>query len=356
MTRNAVVRVPLAIAVLAATLGATPPPDPAPSATAGLPEGAELAFRLSDPRITESSGLAASGRHEDVYWTHNDSGDQYGPDVYAVDGQGRTVATITLAGVEARDWEAIAVGTDDSGAPAVYVGDIGDNFNGGWPNVRVHRFTEPAQLTDQTVEATTYTLTYADGGRDAEAMMVDPRDGRLYVVSKELAGGVYAAPPELDPDGVNELVRVGSAPLYATDATFTPDGSRYAIRTYWNAVLYDAEPGVPGRTLRSVTLPRLDQGESLAFDAGGTALLAGTEGPGSPVWRVPLEEDAGGDTTVGPAEPEAERTPDGAAEATPDDEAEAATEEERGAAGRILAGVAVAAVVIAGIVLLARRG
>ena len=45
--------------------------------------GSTVAFRISDPRITESSGLAASKLHPGVYWTHNDSGD--GPYVYAID-------------------------------------------------------------------------------------------------------------------------------------------------------------------------------------------------------------------------------------------------------------------------------
>ncbi|NYE45189.1 hypothetical protein HDA32_000309 [Spinactinospora alkalitolerans] len=345
MTRSAVVRLAAAIAVLPVTLGAAPPPSPEPSATGDLPEGSELAFHLEDPSIAESSGLAASQRHDGVYWTHNDSGDQYGPDLYAIGADGRTLATITLSGsgVESRDWEAVAVGTDDAGEPAIYVGDIGDNFQGGWPNVRVYRLPEPARLTDQTVEATTFTFTYADGGRDAEGMMVDPRDGRLYVISKEIAGGVYAAPERLSAEGTNELTRVGSAPLYATDAAFAPDGSHYAVRTYWGATLYDASEGVPGDIVDRVSLPELDQGESLSYTADGTALMAGTEGARSPVWRVPLPAEGG-------TGPEAEET----VSATPP--AESAEDEEGGASAFILGGIGVAAVVIGGIVLLARRG
>ena len=40
-------------------------------------------FTITDPRITESSGLAASRQHPGIYWTHNDSDD--GPYLYAVD-------------------------------------------------------------------------------------------------------------------------------------------------------------------------------------------------------------------------------------------------------------------------------
>ena len=37
-------------------------------------DGAEVALRLEDPRIYESSGLALSRRHQAVVWTHNDPG------------------------------------------------------------------------------------------------------------------------------------------------------------------------------------------------------------------------------------------------------------------------------------------
>src|SRR6185312_12124692 len=87
-------------------------------------------FTIKDPRITESSGLAASRLHPGVYWTHNDSDD--GPYLYAVDSAtGDTVARITLTGIgEPRDVEAISIGPDNR----IFVGDIGDNLGGTWPH------------------------------------------------------------------------------------------------------------------------------------------------------------------------------------------------------------------------------
>src|SRR5512132_998555 len=167
---------------LAAGLVAAALLGPVLPASAQEVEGAEVVARLEDPRIQESSGLALSRRHPEVLWTHNDSGD--GPRLYAVGSDGRTLATLTLAGVEARDWEALAAGRDDRGRPALFVGDIGDNQSL-WPSITVYRVAEPAQLRDATVPVRRYRLRFADGPRDAEALLVDPRSNRLYVASKD---------------------------------------------------------------------------------------------------------------------------------------------------------------------------
>ena len=311
------------------------------------PEGSEVAFTFQDTRISESSGLAPSLRHEGVWWTHNDSG-EHPTEVYAVDEEGNTLATLTLA-LERRDWEAVAVAPGPDGEPAVHIGDIGDNFGGSWSEVRVYRFAEPEVLADATVEPTVLTFSYADGGRDAESMMIDPRDGRLYVVSKEFSGGLYAAPEEIDPEGVNTLERIDSAPLFATDAAFGPDGTRYAIRTYWGVTVYDSTDGVPGTSVGGFDLPESDQGESVAFTLDGTHLMAGTEGLNAPVWRVPLQERY----RTGEVESEEERAEESA---SPSESAGDAEDGERGSALPFLVGGgAVAVLLIGGIVLLARR-
>ena len=204
-------------------------------------EGAEVALRLQDPRIQESSGLAGSRRHPEVLWTHNDSGD--GPRLYALGANGRTLATLTLAGAGARDWEALAPGRDGRGRPALFVGDIGDNQDL-WPEVAVYRVTEPDRLRDATVPAVRYRLRYADGPRDAEALLVDPRSNRLYVATKSSdGGGLYRAPARLHTDQVNVLRRVARVPPVVTDGSFAPDGRSFVLRDYQGAFVYAA----PGR-------------------------------------------------------------------------------------------------------------
>jgi hypothetical protein len=249
-------------------------------------EEAEVALRLQDPQIHESSGLALSRRHQAVLWTHNDSGDD--PRLYAVGSEGRTLATLTLTGVEARDWEALATGRDDRGRPALFVGDIGDN-QGVWPEVSVYRVPEPARLGDATVPAVRYRLRYADGSHDAEALLVDPRSNRLYVATKDPAGGaLYRAPSPLRTDQVNVLRRVARVPPAVTDGAFAPDGRAFVLRDYQAAYVYTAA----GRRVGAFELPLQFQGESITVTADGRAVLAGSEGPDSEVWRVPLPKSA----------------------------------------------------------------
>jgi hypothetical protein len=178
----------------------------------------------------------------------------------------------------------VAAGRDDRGRPALFAGDIGDN-NDVWPEVAVYRVTEPAVLRDATVPAVRYRLRYAEGPRNAEALLVDPRSNRLYVATKaESGGGLYRAPARLDPAGINLLHRIARVPPVVTDGAFLPGGRGFVLRDYQQAHVYTR----PGRRVGSFDLPLQFQGESLAATADGRSVLVGSEGPDSELWRVPL--------------------------------------------------------------------
>ncbi|WP_405389321.1 esterase-like activity of phytase family protein [Streptomyces sp. NBC_01102] len=258
-------------------------------------DGADRTFTIEDPRIKESSGLAASRIHPGVYWTHNDSDD--GPYVYAVDSRtGKTVATITLRGVgEPRDVEAISIGPDGN----LYVGDIGDNLDGSWDHVWIYRFPEPKKLADATVQATQFDVKYADGARNAEALMVHPKTGRVYVASKnEDGGGLYEGPAKLTTGGANVFRRVGEVP-WVTDGAFSPDGKDLVLRSYFSTRGYAFEDGRLGADYR-VSVPLQGQSESVTFTADGSAMMFGSEGERSEVVRVDVEGggNGGGGTRV----------------------------------------------------------
>ncbi|MFH8976064.1 WD40 repeat domain-containing protein [Streptomyces sp. NPDC017890] len=249
----------------------------APASAAGGVAGSD-GFTIRDPRITESSGLAASRLHPGVYWTHNDQDN--GPYLYAVDGStGETVARVALAGVGTpRDVEAISIGPDNR----ILVGDIGDNDGVSWPHVWIYELPEPTELKDQTVKATQYVVKYADGSRDAESMVVHPKTGRVYIIDKNEDGGhLYEGPAKLSASGTNVFRRAAPVELWSTDAAFSPDGEHLAVRGYLGGVWYDWNGGQIQRKGR-ISVP-LGQGESVTYTTDGEKLLLGMEGASSPV-------------------------------------------------------------------------
>ncbi|WP_431043734.1 hypothetical protein ACQUSR_18835 [Streptomyces sp. P1-3] len=281
----ALIALPAAVAIAVSTAAPAAADDHEPSS-----------FTIEDERITESSGLAASRAHPGVYWTHNDSDD--GPYVYAVDSRtGRTVATVTLRGIgDPRDVEAVSVGPDGN----VYVGDIGDNMGGKWPKVWIYRFPEPEKLRDMAVDTAQFTVQYEGGPRNAEAMMVHPRTGRVYIASKSQEDpGLYEAPATLSPSGVNVFKRVADLDMEVTDGAFAPDASRLVLRGYFSVSEYRwGAKGLGGKLDDEPGMPLQRQGEAVAFTPDGGTLMYGTEGGGSRVTAVRLDGDLLPDATA----------------------------------------------------------
>ncbi|MEV0905676.1 WD40 repeat domain-containing protein [Streptomyces hokutonensis] len=259
-----------------------------PAAAADGDGKGDKGFTITDSRITESSGLAASHLHPGIYWTHNDSND--GPYIYAVDSStGKTVATVTFSGVgKPRDVEAISIGPDNQ----IYVGDIGDNLDGTWPYVWIYKLPEPKVLKDQTIRATQYVVKYSDGARNAESLVVHPKTGRVYIIDKKEDGGhLFEGPAKLSSSGTNYFKPIASVDLWATDAAFSPNGQQLAVRGYFGGIYYDWNGGKIKRKGR-LDVPLQGQGESVSYSADGTKLMYGSEGTDSPVQAEDAPEGA----------------------------------------------------------------
>ena len=278
--------------------------------------GPEELLRLPAP-IEESSGLASSSQSDAWLFTHQDSGDE--ARFYAVSTSGALLATYVLPGVQTRDWEDMARGPDEQGRSSLWLADIGDNSGTRDLGLLVHRVPEPqvdpaaAGQTIQLAAPTSFRLRYDDGPRDAEALLVHPRTGRLYVVTKEVfrRPGLYVAPERLDPDGPNPLTRVaeldlprtttpggpeqgGAVRVLVTAGDVAPDGARLAVRTYtdlfeWRLDGDDVAAAVE-ETPTVTPLPPTEQGEGLAYSRDGSAVLLSSEGAQAPVHRLPRTE------------------------------------------------------------------
>ncbi len=273
----------------------------------------EVVMTFSDPEVVESSGLVARGG---LHSTINDSGDTGRVFTVALDGAeaGDTVG-VTRFAESPVDMEALA----PAGPGEVWVGDIGDN-GAARSSISVTRV--PVGRGERSGTYPTFELVYADGPRDAETLLSHPRTGRLYVVSKQIFGGVlYAAPRRLDPDRTNQLRPVADAIPIATDGAFWPDGKHLVVRGYARAVVY-AWPSM--RAVGDLSLPDQDQGEGIAVSPDGRVLVS-TEGQFTDVLEVRLPRDVrqAVEPTPEPAEPSTAAV--GEADATDETAAEDAT-------------------------------
>jgi MFS family permease len=259
---------------------------------------------VQDPRIDEASGMVVSRLHPGVVWIVNDS--KSGQIVYGVDESGRTVAELTLEDIYNRDWEAMAPGVDDSGDPALWIADIGDN-DARWPTVRIYRISEPEELGSQVVPWRRVELTYQDAPHNAETFMVDESGGLVIITKEALGAGVYETSGPAELGSTQGLRRVGPAPQFLTDGAISPDGTQVALRSYTSLYLFDAQrflsAGTDGDAGTVYPLPLQRQGETLAYTLNGQAVLVGSEGEEQPIYRIGLPPP---DPQTSPADAEPE--------------------------------------------------
>ena len=263
---------------------------------------------IKEKSITESSGLAASRTTPGAYWTHNDSGD--GPFIYAFDTRGDSLGIFRVTGAQAVDWEDMAAGPGpQAGKSYLYLGDIGDN-NEARDEVVVYRVLEPSltaatrKLTKaragSTEPAEAIRLKYPDGKHDAEALLVHPTTGNIYIVNKVPIANpvVYEATAPFTSGKVTTMKRLGEIHVpsifggVVTGGSISPDGRRVALCDYFQG--YEIVLPASSRDFDDIWKQRMTgfdlgkrkQGESITYRLDGKAFLATSEGKQSPLIQV----------------------------------------------------------------------
>ena len=263
---------------------------------------------IKDKSISESSGLVASRTNPGAYWTHNDSGD--GPFIYAFDTRGDSFGTFRVSGAEARDWEDIAAGPGPQADKSyLYIGDIGDN-DAARPEVIVYRVAEPSlsaktrsftkKQPGSTEAAEEIRLQYPDGKHDAEALLVHPRTGNLYIVTNVVMANpsVYEAVAPFTPGKPMTMRRIGETHVPSlfggviTGGSISPDGRHVALCDYFQGYELVLPAGTSNfddiwkQKMTGFDLGKRKQGESITYRLDGKALLATSEGKQSPLIQV----------------------------------------------------------------------
>ncbi|MEZ4384178.1 MAG: hypothetical protein R3A79_22785 [Nannocystaceae bacterium] len=290
----------LALALAACPRRTETPPALAEATQCPTFAAPEALATLADPRLDEVSGLVASRRQPGVLWVHNDSG--AAPTLHAIDAAGRTLAEVTIDGAEAVDWEDLAIGPGpEAGRDYLYIADIGDNRRRR-QSVTIYRLPEPdvGDGAPAPARADAIVLRYEHSPRNAEALVVDPTSGELFVISKEAgAAELFAA----EGDVLRSRGRVDAgAQALVTAADMSPDGRWIAARTYNRGYLWAREPGEAladalARPPCPIAVAAEPQGEALAFDPHAPRLLSLSEsrdngGAAVPLYALPFAAPA----------------------------------------------------------------
>lgn len=237
---------------------------------------AKTAFSFTDSRIDTSAGLAVLPNEPDDVFTVNDHAPTR---VFGVNpATGRSAATMRLRNARNVDWEAITPGQGRT----LWVGDIGGGNGGGRQTVTVYKFPLPAQFHTGYYPSTAYKLQYPDGAHDAQALLVNPTDGTMYVATHDASGGGLYEANSLSAGGVTQLRKIGSVPGDVTDGAYRPDGKEFVLRTPSKAYVYSA----PGKQVGTIAMPSQRQGKGIAYTTSGKALLLSGGGANSKVLRL----------------------------------------------------------------------
>jgi hypothetical protein len=233
-------------------------------------DGGREVVRIKHAPLAEISGAAHSATYDDVFWLHNDHGDE--ARLFAVDGEGRVIIPgfladqyhgettqkgkeewpgVEIAGAFNIDWEDIALADG-----RLYIADMGNNGNAR-RDLGVYVVNEPNPHETTRVRLlkhlpVAYPEQVGYPGKlwhyDCEAMFVS--EGKLYFLTKHRKTGeirgwksgtvLYRLDSE-HTDRENALTRVGSDDriMLATAADVSPSGSKLAVLTYFTLWIFD---------------------------------------------------------------------------------------------------------------------
>jgi len=225
--------------------------------------------RITDPALSESSGLVQSTRFDDVLWTHNDDGP---PLLFAIRANGEVIRTYRLEQLTNHDWEDIAAYEGK-----LYLYDNLSRFDGSNRGI-IHILREPDPLREVSAEIlSSIEINLPLSGEDIETILI--RDGSVYLVSKpwdssrprvygldKLENGTFAH-------------RLAELPVLAmiTSGDISKDGRRIAILSYRAVFIFEGR-GPVEQILRSEPLIcPLNAGQAEGVTWRGNDLLISTE-------------------------------------------------------------------------------
>ena len=218
-----------AFALFSATILALQPLDVVASEAASAPPKEvvpgvfEIGF-ISDPRITECSGIVRGMADTNVFWVHNDGPR---PRLFGIRRTGGLVAEFPVLDAPMRDWEDI---TSD-GDGHLYLADIGNN-NAERPQIAVHQINEPlVKDSGKPVPVIrTWRLRFPKEPFDGESIFIWKDHG--YLISKvfdDARAGLYRFPLSAENPVTLEFITDLDITTPVTGAAISRHGTRLGV-------------------------------------------------------------------------------------------------------------------------------
>lgn len=197
----------------------------------------------------------------------------------------------------------------EAGRMYLYAGDIGDN-EAKRPSITVYRVAEPVVSAKKTTKVTqniefeTFTFTYPDGARDAEALLVDPLTQDIYIISKrDKQARIYrSAAPQVSGTS-RKLEFVTTLPMtLITGGDVSHDGSQILLKNYlyvwhWARKGNESLSALFKRAGTRVTYMPEEQGEAICFAAKDDGFYTTSEreegGDAAPIYFYPQVKTEG---------------------------------------------------------------
>jgi hypothetical protein len=236
--------------------------------------GVRLIGRINHPRVTESSGVAASRQFPGVLWTHTDGGGPKKQVLYAIAFDGRSLAEFHVADVVIADWEDIAIDQKH-----LFIADTGNNELER-SQLAVHQIDEPDPKSNARVvhPTRTWRLRFPDQPFDCESLFVWQGSG--YVVSKvfkDSRAQIFRFPlSEQKAPMVLELVATTRIESPVTGADISPDGKLLGLVAKSGGFVYriDGHVARAGKDKPFQTKFRHESIEGCAFIPEGMVAIA----------------------------------------------------------------------------------
>ncbi|KAA3604096.1 MAG: hypothetical protein DWQ06_05325 [Calditrichaeota bacterium] len=229
--------------------------------------------KIQDDKIDESSGIIKSQKFENIFWTHNDSGDK--ARIFAIRKDGTFVKEVILENAENVDWEDIAF--DNSGN--IVIADIGNNRNAR-KDLTLYFLKEPDIFSTTGKKMTTEVskkiqIVYPDQKEfpplhkqknfDCEAIFL--AEGKLYFLSKNRGNRktkLYRLPNFTDEVQILELLEEFETDSQVTAADY--QNGELLVLCYEYLYLFRKEGEKFLTKNHEKVLVELDQCEAICFD------------------------------------------------------------------------------------------